>query len=157
MMNTIIRLHLLTKIQNDHHLLKFYLSESCKSRNNSQMYRFYYIRLWNGDFFLSYRVFYPPFLRFQNYALSPGHHLELKTVYGNIKDNSLGLDLNNQLFFRILYFFVFFVLCFVFFVLFSALCVLCFVVFFDKGIVKDMIKTRPSFRVQGFNNLHKSI
>ena len=58
-MNIIILLHLLTKIQNDHHMLKFiiffgrmtnarhmlkfYLSESCKSLNNSQLYRFYQI------------------------------------------------------------------------------------------------------------------
>ena len=34
MMNIIIVIHLLMKIQNDHHFLKFYLSWSCKSLNN---------------------------------------------------------------------------------------------------------------------------
>ena len=29
-------------IQNDRHMLKFYLSESCKSLDNSQLYRFYH-------------------------------------------------------------------------------------------------------------------
>ena len=33
------------KIQNNHHLLKFCLSESCKNLNNSQLYRFNYIHL----------------------------------------------------------------------------------------------------------------
>jgi hypothetical protein len=32
--------HPMTKIQNEHHLLNFYLSASCKSLNNSQLYRF---------------------------------------------------------------------------------------------------------------------
>ena len=43
------------KFQNDHHLLKFYLSVSCKSLNNSQMVRLYHISLWIA-YFLSYLV-----------------------------------------------------------------------------------------------------
>ena len=50
-MNIFIPLHLLTKIQNDHHLLKFYLSGSCKSLNNSKLYRFYHINILNSDMF----------------------------------------------------------------------------------------------------------
>ena len=44
--SSMIFLHSLSffgKIQNDYHLLKFDLSESCKSVNNSQSYRFYHI------------------------------------------------------------------------------------------------------------------
>ena len=41
----IIKIHFLAKIQNDHHLLKFDLSESCKSVNNSQLYRIYHMNL----------------------------------------------------------------------------------------------------------------
>ena len=33
------------KFQNGDHLLKFYLSESCKSMNNSQLCRCYHVRL----------------------------------------------------------------------------------------------------------------
>ena len=44
----------ISKVWN-HHLLKYYLSESCKSLNNSQVSSFYHIRLWIGDF-SSYKV-----------------------------------------------------------------------------------------------------
>ena len=37
--NIIISLHVLTKIQHDHHLLKFYLSESWENLSNSKLYR----------------------------------------------------------------------------------------------------------------------
>jgi hypothetical protein len=40
MMNIIILIHLWKKIQNDHYFLKFYFSGSCKSLNNSHLYRF---------------------------------------------------------------------------------------------------------------------
>jgi hypothetical protein len=40
MTNINLPLYPLTKIQNDRHLLNFYLSESCKSLKNSQLYRF---------------------------------------------------------------------------------------------------------------------
>ena len=36
----IIEIHFLANNQNDHHLLNFYLSESCKSLNSSKLYRF---------------------------------------------------------------------------------------------------------------------
>ena len=35
-----LSIHPLTKTQNDRHLLNFYLSESRKSLNNSQLYKF---------------------------------------------------------------------------------------------------------------------
>ena len=37
-------------IQNDHHMLKVYPSESCKSLNNSQLYIFYYMSIQKCDF-----------------------------------------------------------------------------------------------------------
>ena len=39
------------KIQNNHNLLKFHLSEKCKILNNSQLYKFYHINILNGDIF----------------------------------------------------------------------------------------------------------
>ena len=42
------------KIPNDRHLFKFYLSESCKSLDNSQLYRFCHMSIWI-DGFVSYR------------------------------------------------------------------------------------------------------
>jgi hypothetical protein len=62
MMNHIILPHLLPKIQNDHHMLKFYLTESCKSLNNSQLYRFYHmhISIQKGDILVIQSVFTHP-------------------------------------------------------------------------------------------------
>jgi glycopeptide antibiotics resistance protein len=47
MINFIIFLHLLTKFQNDHSLLKYNLSD--KSLNNSQLYRSYHISILKGE------------------------------------------------------------------------------------------------------------
>jgi hypothetical protein len=41
---------ILPKILNDHPMLQFYLSESCKSLNKSQMYIFYHISIQKRDF-----------------------------------------------------------------------------------------------------------
>ena len=38
------------KISNGHHLLQFYLSESCKSLDNSQLYGFYHKSTWTHGF-----------------------------------------------------------------------------------------------------------
>ena len=38
------------KIPNVRHLFKFYLSESCKSLDNSQFYRFYHKSIWGRGF-----------------------------------------------------------------------------------------------------------
>jgi hypothetical protein len=50
MINIIFILHILPKIQTDHHFLKFNISENCNSLNNSQLL-FYHISLSMGDFF----------------------------------------------------------------------------------------------------------
>jgi hypothetical protein len=51
------------EIQNYRHMLKFDLSESCKSLDNSQLYRIYHISIWNSNF-CYHIVFYPPFIWF---------------------------------------------------------------------------------------------
>ena len=56
MTNITLSLYPLTKIPNDHHLLNFYLSESCKNPNNSQLYC---ILLSDFERNFQQRVFYP--------------------------------------------------------------------------------------------------
>ena len=50
-MNIFILLRFLMKNQDYPHLLKFYLSRSCKGLNNSQLYRFYHMNILNCDMF----------------------------------------------------------------------------------------------------------
>jgi hypothetical protein len=73
-MNIIIPLHLLMKIQNDHHFLKFDLSGSCKSLNNSQLYRSYHISIVNSDLCCIASLFNAKYTEFHNPCFSIGIH-----------------------------------------------------------------------------------
>ena len=46
MINISFILHILQKIHNDTHVFKFNLTESCKSPNNRQLWRWYHTSLW---------------------------------------------------------------------------------------------------------------